>query len=132
MKVSDSRVAVIAAHLTIVVPMITWFMTGFFASVPKEIEEQAAIDGLGPFAAFWQVVIPNVLPGIGASALLAFMMSWNELFYALVLAPGASTNLPVAIQAFTPFHGVNLAPMGAALPLKPDELRVGKEWVSNC
>src|SRR3546814_862436 len=117
MKVSDSLVAVIAAHLTIVVPMITWFMTGFFASVPKEIEEQAAIDGLGPFAAFWQVVIPNVRPGIGASALLAFMMSWNELFYALVLAPGASQTLPVAISGFNTFQGVKLGPMSAALLL---------------
>lgn len=116
-NVTDSIVAVIAAHLTIVVPMITWFMTGFFAGVPREIEEQAAIDGLGPFAAFLQVVVPNVLPGLGASALLAFMMSWNELFYALVLAPGASQTLPVAISGFNTFQGVKLGPMSAALLL---------------
>ena len=114
-KISDSLFAVIAAHLTIVVPMITWFMTGFFASVPREIEEQAAIDGYGPFQAFIRVVIPNVLPGLGASALLAFMLSWNELFYALVLAPGASQTLPVAISSFNTFQGVKLGPMSAAL-----------------
>src|SRR3546814_399403 len=73
MKVSDSLVAVIAAHLTIVVPLITWFLTGFFASVPKEIEEKAAIEGLGPFAASWQVVSRKVLPGTGASAFLTFL-----------------------------------------------------------
>jgi ABC-type glycerol-3-phosphate transport system permease component len=116
-KVSDSVFAVIAAHLTIVVPLITWFMTGFFANVPREVEEQAAIDGYGPFAAFWKVVIPNVLPGLSASALLAFMMSWNELFYALVLAPGASQTLPVAISGFNTFQGVKLGPMSAALLL---------------
>lgn len=116
-NLSDSLFAVIAAHLTIVVPMITWFMTGFFASVPREIEEQAAIDGYGPFAAFWRVVVPNVLPGLGASALLAFMMSWNELFYALVLAPGSSQTLPVAISGFNTFQGVKLGPMSAALLL---------------
>ena len=75
LNITDSLFAVIAAHLTIVVPMITWFMTGFFAGVPREIEEQAAIDGYGPFKAFLIVVIPNVLPGLGASALLAFMLS---------------------------------------------------------
>lgn len=116
-NLSDSIFAVIAAHLTIVVPMITWFMTGFFACVPRELEEQAAIDGYGPFAAFWRVVIPNVLPGLGASALLAFMLSWNELFYALVLAPGASQTLPVAISSFNTFQGVKLGPMSAALLL---------------
>ena len=116
-NISDSLIAVIAAHLTIVVPMITWFMTGFFASVPREVEEQAAIDGYGPFAAFWRVVVPNVLPGLGASALLAFMMSWNELFYALVLAPGSSQTLPVAISGFNTFQGVKLGPMSAALLL---------------
>ncbi|MGE0237082.1 MAG: carbohydrate ABC transporter permease [Parvibaculaceae bacterium] len=116
-NLSDSILAVVAAHLTIVVPMITWFMTGFFASVPREVEEQAAIDGYGPFAAFWRVVVPNVLPGLGASALLAFMMSWNELFYALVLAPGTSQTLPVAISGFNTFQGVKLGPMSAALLL---------------
>jgi len=116
-KLNDTIFAVVAAHLTIVLPMITWFMTGFFASVPKEIEEQAAVDGYGPFAAFILVVVPNVLPGIGASALLAFMMSWNELFYALVLAPGAAQTLPVAISAFNTFQGVKLGPMSAALLL---------------
>jgi ABC-type glycerol-3-phosphate transport system permease component len=114
---NDTIFAVVAAHLTIVVPMITWFMTGFFANVPREIEEQAAVDGYGPFAAFLLVVVPNVLPGIGASALLAFMMSWNELFYALVLAPGEAQTLPVAISAFNTFQGVKLGPMSAALLL---------------
>ena len=116
-NVSDSLLAVICAHLTIAVPMITWFMTGFFASVPREVEEQAAIDGYGPFQAFFRVVIPNVLPGLGASALLAFMLSWNELFYALVLAPGSSQTLPVAISGFNTFQGVKLGPMSAALLL---------------
>src|SRR5690606_17167078 len=92
-------------------------MTGFFNSVPREIEEQAAIDGYGPFMSFILVVVPNVLPGLGASALLAFMMSWNELFYALVLAPGKSQTLPVAISSFNTFQGVKLGPMSAALLL---------------
>ena len=116
-NISDSLFAVIAAHLTIVVPMITWFMTGFFAGVPREIEEQASIDGLGPFKTFFVVVLPNVMPGLGASALLAFMLSWNEMFYALVLAPGDSQTLPVAISAFNTFQGVKLGPMSAALLL---------------
>lgn len=115
LKLNDTLLAVIAAHLTYVVPMITWFMIGFYNNVPKELEEQAAIDGYGPFQVFLRVVIPNVLPGLGASAVLAFMLSWNELFYALILAPGTSRTLPVAIAAFNTFQGVRLGPMCAAI-----------------
>jgi ABC-type glycerol-3-phosphate transport system permease component len=114
-QLNDSLIAVIAAHLTYVVPMITWFMIGFFNGVPRELEEQAEIDGYGPFQVFLRVVIPNVLPGLGAAALLAFMLSWNELFYALILAPGTSRTLPVAIASFNTFQGVLLGPMCAAI-----------------
>jgi ABC-type glycerol-3-phosphate transport system permease component len=109
---NDTLLAVIAAY---VVPMITWFMIGFFNGVPRELEEQASIDGYGPFQAFLRVVVPNVLPGLGAAALLAFMLSWNELFYALILAPGTSRTLPVAIASFNTFQGVQLGPMCAAI-----------------
>lgn len=114
-KLTDTLVAVIAAHLTYVVPMITWFMVGFFNGVPRQLEEQAAIDGYDPFQVFLRVVVPNVLPGLGAAALLAFMLSWSELFYSLILAPGTSRTLPVAIVGFNTFQGVQLGPMNAAI-----------------
>jgi ABC-type glycerol-3-phosphate transport system permease component len=115
LKLNDSLLSVVAAHLTYVVPLVTWFMVGFFKAVPRELEEQAAIDGFGEFAAFRLVVLPNVLPGIGAAALLAFMLSWNEFFYALMLAPGTSRTLPVAIAGFNTFQGVQLGPLSAAV-----------------
>lgn len=114
-SLTDTLLAVIAAHLTYVVPLVTWFMIGFYNGVPRELEEQAAIDGYSPFAAFLRVVVPNVLPGIGAASLLAFMLSWNDLFYALILAPGTSRTLPVAIASFNTFQGVKLGPMCAAI-----------------
>lgn len=115
LKLTDTLVAVIAAHLTYVVPLITWFMVGFFNDVPHQLEEQAAIDGYDPFQVFLRVVVPNVLPGLGAAALLAFMLSWNELFYSLILAPGTSRTLPVEIVGFNTFQGVQLGPMNAAI-----------------
>lgn len=114
-KLTDTLVAVIAAHLTYVVPLITLFMVGFFNGVPRQLEEQAAIDGYDPFQVFLRVVIPNVLPGLGAAVLLAFMLSWSELFYSLILAPGTSRTLPVAIVGFNTFQGVQLGPMNAAI-----------------
>jgi multiple sugar transport system permease protein len=115
LHLNDSLIAVVAAHLTYVVPLVTWFMVGFFQAVPRELEEQASIDGFGPFRAFLLVVVPNVLPGLGAATLLGFMLSWNEFFYALMLAPGTSRTLPVAIAGFNTFQGVELGPLCAAV-----------------
>jgi ABC-type glycerol-3-phosphate transport system permease component len=115
LRLNDSLFAVAIAHLTYVVPLVTWFLVGFFKAVPVELEEQAAIDGYGPWQAFLRVVMPNVLPGVGAAALLGFMLSWNEFFYALMLAPGSARTLPVAIAGFNTFQGVQLGPLSAAV-----------------
>ena len=112
---NGTLIAVVAAHLTYVVPLVTWFLIGFFRAVPIELEEQAAIDGFGPIATFVYVVLPNVLPGVGAAALLGFMLSWNEFFYALILAPGDAHTLPVAIAGFNTFQGVKLGPLAATV-----------------
>jgi ABC-type glycerol-3-phosphate transport system permease component len=115
LRLNGTLVPVIFAHLSFVLPVVTWFLIGFFAAVPKEIEEQARVDGYGRFAAFRKVVIPQVLPGIGAAAIFGFTLSWNDMFYGLILAPSNSTILPVAIAGFNTFRGVELGPMCAAI-----------------
>lgn len=112
---NDSLVAVIAAHLSFVLPVVTWFLIGFFDAVPKELEEQALVDGHGRFAAFRKVVLPQVLPGVGAAGIFGFVLSWNDLFYALILAPGNSATLPVSIAGFNTFRGVELGAMCGAI-----------------
>lgn len=115
LKINGSLLTVVAAHLTYVVPLVTWFLIGFFRAVPRELEEQAAIDGFSQIKSFFLVVLPNVLPGLGAAALLGFMLSWNEFFYALILAPGDEHTLPVAIAGFNTFRGVLLGPLAATV-----------------
>lgn len=111
----DTLIAVMASHLTFVLPVVTWFLIGFFDSVPAELEEQAMVDGYGRLAAFRKVVLPQVLPGLGAAAIFAFVLSWNDLFYALILAGGNTQTLPVAIASFNTFRGVELGAMSAAI-----------------
>lgn len=111
----DTPVALVASHLTFVLPVVTWFMIGFFDAVPLELEEQALVDGLGRREAFTRVVLPQVLPGLGAAAIFAFVLSWNDLFYALILAGGNARTLPVAIAGFNTFRGVELGAMAAAI-----------------
>ena len=114
-RLNDTLFAVIISHLSFVLPVVTWFLIGFFDAAPKEVEEQALVDGLSKFQAFRKVVIPQVAPGIGAAAVFGFVLSWNDLFYALILAPGNSATLPVKIASFNTFRGVELGAMCAAI-----------------
>lgn len=115
LRLNDTLVAVMAAHLSFVLPVVCWFLIGFFDAVPVALEEQALIDGLRRFAAFRTVVLPQVAPGLGAAAIFGFVLSWNDLFYALILAPGNAATLPVRIAGFNTFRGVELGAMCAAI-----------------
>jgi len=111
----DTVWALTAAHLTFIAPLVTWFLIGFFEDVPRDLEEQAMVDGCTRWQAFLRVVLPAARPGLGAAALFAFIMSWNEMFYALMLAGGHSKTLPVAIAGYWTFRGVELGKMSVAI-----------------
>lgn len=115
LRLNDTLAAVVAAHLSFVLPVVCWFLIGFFDGVPNALEEQAMVDGLGRFAAFRKIVLPQIAPGIGAAAIFGFVLSWNDLFYALILAPGNAATLPVRIAGFNTFRGVELGAMCAAI-----------------
>lgn len=128
---NDSLPAVIAAHLTFVLPLTTWFLIGFFDAVPREYEEQARVDGYTRFQAFWKVVLPQVRPGIGAAAIFGFILSWNDLFYALILAGGRARTLPVAIAGFNTFRGVELGEMSVAILLSAVPVLIASFFVQR-
>ena len=62
LRLTDTLLPVIFSHLSFVLPVVTWFLIGFFEAVPRSLEEQAQVDGFGRFAAFRLVVLPQVLP----------------------------------------------------------------------
>lgn len=115
LRVNGTLIPVFFAHLSFVLPLVTWFLIGFFEAVPASLEEQARVDGLTRWQAFRLVVLPQVLPGLGAAAIFGFTLSWNDLFYGLILAPGGSAILPVAIANFNTFRGVQIGAMSAAI-----------------
>ena len=115
LQLIDSRIGVIAAHLTFVLPVVTWFLIGFFDEVPKDLESQAMIDGYTRFQAFYLVILPAVRPGLAAAAVFGFVLSWNDLFYALLLTGSESRTLPVAIAGFWTFRGVEMGKMAVAI-----------------
>jgi len=110
-----SLYGVIIAHLTFILPVIVWFLIGFFDQIPRELEEQAMVDGCTRLQAFIRVVLPLTAPGLAASAIFAFVLSWNEFFYALILTGGPAKTLSVVLGEFWTFRGIELGQMSAAI-----------------
>jgi multiple sugar transport system permease protein len=69
---------------TFALPFALWLLRAFVAALPPDIEAAAAIDGAGRFAILFEIVIPQALPGILATAVFTFIMAYNEYLYALV------------------------------------------------
>lgn len=98
MGLLDTRLALILANMSFVVPYATWMIKGFIDSLPIDMEEAAMIDGASRLRAIWSVVIPNALPGIATAAIFSFVVSWNEFFYALVLTRDEAVTLQVSLM----------------------------------
>ncbi|MCC6792269.1 MAG: carbohydrate ABC transporter permease [Thermomicrobiales bacterium] len=80
----DSRLILIVLYTVSGFSFNTYVMTGFYKTLPYEMEEAAALDGASPFRTFWQIMLPLVRPGIASLAILNFVSLWNEFFYALI------------------------------------------------
>jgi len=105
-RMVDTLQALVIAQLITVLPFGIWFVRGFFAELPVEMEEAALIDGCSRMGALWRIALPLAAPGIAVTGLLAFVLSWNELLFAVVLTRGSSMTLPVAMANATSAHGI--------------------------
>ena len=94
----NSKIPLILSHILINIPFIIWFMISFFANLSKEIEESASIDGATEFQTFTRIVLPLMLPGITAVAILSFMTSWNEYLYGVIFVQSPSSfTIPLSL-----------------------------------
>jgi multiple sugar transport system permease protein len=85
-----------------------FFMTQFFKSLPKELEEAASLDGASTFRTFRQIILPNAYPALAALAILRFQGSWNEFQWPLiVLRSPEHLTLPLGLASFQGLFGVN-------------------------
>ena len=71
------------------IPFTVFFLTGFFSTLPKELEEAACLDGCSPMQAFWQIMLPLAQPGLITVAVFNFMFLWNDYIWALIFTNGA-------------------------------------------
>ena len=117
----NTYAAVILAHATLNLPIGLWLMATFIREVPRELEEAARIDGCGTLQMLWRVVVPVVMPGIAATAILVFIHSWNEFVVALNLTARQTATVPVAIAKYAQENETKYTAMaaGAVLSVLP-------------
>jgi multiple sugar transport system permease protein len=88
----------IIIYPTLSVPFATWIMIGYFASIPKELDEAALIDGASWFQTLTKIFIPVALPGIIAATIFSFTVSWAQFLYPLAFTTSTDQLvLPVGI-----------------------------------
>lgn len=79
----NSHLGLILAYCVTALPLCVWMLKGFFDTIPRELEEAAALDGCNQFQVFTKVVLPLSTPAIAVTALFSFLAAWNEFLLAL-------------------------------------------------
>jgi multiple sugar transport system permease protein len=110
----DKGWALALVYLSFNLPFVVWILIGFFQGIPREMEEAALVDGSGPLGAFWRIILPLSLPGLLAAGVFAFVLSWNEFLFALVLTGRNSKTLPVALAGLMSSQGDQIGAICAA------------------
>lgn len=103
-------------YVVFILPFALWMLIGFVATIPRDIEEAGALDGAGRLRILVSIVFPLLRPGVVATALFAFISSWNEFLFALVLVQSPDkVTLPLTLSRFVGAEGqVQLGALAAA------------------
>ena len=114
----DTKMALILVYTALNMPISLMILRSAFAAIPTELYEAAYIDGAGFFRTFWQVMMPCAKGGLASAAVLAFLGSWNEFTFALLLTSSTSTRtLPLSLSYFTSQFSFNYTAMFAAITI---------------
>ena len=98
LKLGNTLSAVMLTYPTLLVPFIAWLLMGYFKTVPKELEEQALIDGASRWRTMTRVILPLCTPGFLSAGIFAFTLSQNEFLYALLFLSRSSVRtVPIGV-----------------------------------
>ena len=117
---NDTLLSLVISHLTITMPLGVWFLWGFFKTMPFELEEAAMVDGCSRLGAFLRVVLPLSVPGLVTVAIFAFLLSWTDYTFALVMI-GSDANKTVPL---------GLASMVGAFDLRWGDIMAGSTLIA--
>ncbi len=110
----DTYTGLVIAYVSFALPFSIWLLIGFFVDVPLEVEEAGLIDGCTPLGVLLRIVIPIAAPGLVVAAIFAFLASWNEFLFALILSGVEAKTLPVVIAGLNTDAGPLYGEMSAA------------------
>jgi multiple sugar transport system permease protein len=120
----DSTWSLVVIYPTITIPVSVWLMIGFLKAIPRDVEEQAMVDGYSRVGAFARIVIPLALPGVVAVVVFAFTLTAHEFIYALAfISPSSgkviSTGVPTELVRGDIFFWQSLQAAGVlvAIPI---------------
>ena len=104
-RMYDTYFALIFTYMVFTLPYAILLMTGYFNTLPKELDEAVIIDGGSSFTALWRVLVPGSIPGIVATGVYTFLLSWNEFLFALTLTKSTEMRtVPIGIQLLMGQH----------------------------
>jgi multiple sugar transport system permease protein len=118
----DSLVALIIVDVAFALPFSVWMLRSFLATVPKEIEEAAEIDGAGTLTLMVRIMLPLVAPGIASVGIFAFITSWTEyLFASVLIVSDSNRTIPVGFSGIIGQYQVDwgLLLAGSTLAILP-------------
>jgi multiple sugar transport system permease protein len=102
LRMLDQLSTLVLMNVAFNLPLSTWMIRGFMESLSLDIEEAAMIDGCSRFSAFIRMGLPQIFPGLLATALLVFIYTINEFFFALILSGSHSRPVSVTVMMYLP------------------------------
>ncbi len=101
----NSYRALILTYMVFTLPYAILMLTGYFNTLPKELDEAVMVDGASPFYALWKILVPIAKPGIVSVGIYTFMQAWNEFLFALTLTKTIEMRtVPIGIQQLMGQH----------------------------
>ncbi len=86
----NTYLGLMIVYISFQTPLCTWLMYSYFQTIPKELDQAAAIDGLNHWGIFWRINLPLSIPGLASTAIYSFINSWNEFQFAMTLTSSES------------------------------------------
>jgi len=108
LQLIDTYAGLILVNVAFTAPFCTWLLRGFILSVPRDLDEAAAIDGAGPLRTMAQIVLPLLAPGIATVSVYSFVFAWTEFVFASQFVVSSSMQtLPIGLSAIVGQYTVN-------------------------
>jgi multiple sugar transport system permease protein len=98
LELIDTYAVLIIVYMAFGLPFAVWLMRGFFAEIPRELDQAAMLDGYSYLAVLRKIIIPLAMPSIAVTAIFTFIFSWNEFLLALLLTDTNAVTVPVQIS----------------------------------